>query len=334
MKERRRKMLTQEQEARLRKHFREVGYGGLEVEEREQMLEGKKCALAFFCPAQPASFYKGMKIGPSPRKLVGALTVETYQANREQINVIRREEEAQGRERESSWITWALLDRIVVSAGKSWETGLEYYQLAAHLPDEIWRKVASHFEKVEEGGDEEAPVSGWVVVGDATEVRSILRALAEKEATSAHRQAALARLAEEEAEAANQRQVRERRAEQERLLQQIEPAFLGAEKPNPKAEASEEAGKYMPGFEKMTVTGERIDDPLDPMDIHGGGRWFVIQPKRGWIWMIKNNGHDGADWTLNNVATHGAGAIGVRVRYTPELAEKIRALHKEVSNAA
>ena len=57
-------------------------------------------------------------------------------------------------------------------------------------------------------------------------------------------------------------------------------------------------------------------------DIYGGGKWFIVNDNE--IWLIQNNGHDGDDWSLNNVRTGGAGAIGMRVPYDNELAEKIR----------
>jgi len=65
--------------------------------------------------------------------------------------------------------------------------------------------------------------------------------------------------------------------------------------------------------------------PISGMDsrIYGGGEWFVVGPK--WIWHVRNNGHDGDDWSYNNFPTGGAGAIAHRVPYTPELAERIRA---------
>jgi hypothetical protein len=42
--------------------------------------------------------------------------------------------------------------------------------------------------------------------------------------------------------------------------------------------------------------------------IYGGGEWFVIGPEL--TWYVVNNGHDGDDWSRNNVRTGGAGAIG------------------------
>jgi hypothetical protein len=66
--------------------------------------------------------------------------------------------------------------------------------------------------------------------------------------------------------------------------------------------------------------GERV---YDTQNIYGGGDWFVVGPE--WIWYIQNNGMDGDNWAANNVRTGGAGAIGWRVPYDPELAQKLGA---------
>jgi len=57
---------------------------------------------------------------------------------------------------------------------------------------------------------------------------------------------------------------------------------------------------------------------------YGGGEWFVVGP-RG-IWFVQNNGADGDDWSLNNVVTGGAGAIGWVVPYDEALGEEIQRL--------
>jgi hypothetical protein len=68
-----------------------------------------------------------------------------------------------------------------------------------------------------------------------------------------------------------------------------------------------------------TPEGDRLHDT---QDIYGGGSWFVVGGK--WIWYCQNNGMDGDNWANNNVRTGGAGAIGYRVPYTPELNKLIR----------
>lgn len=75
-----------------------------------------------------------------------------------------------------------------------------------------------------------------------------------------------------------------------------------------------------------TPEGERI---LDTQDIYGGGDWFVLGVE--WIWYIRNNGRDGDDWSLNNVRTGGAGAIGWRLPYTPQLESEVRSFQVERS---
>ena len=78
-----------------------------------------------------------------------------------------------------------------------------------------------------------------------------------------------------------------------------------------------------PAAGQLTPEGSTI--PLGAgQDIYGGGRWFVLGPD--WIWAVANNGMDGDDWSLNNVRTGGAGAIGRCVRTTSELVGQIRRL--------
>lgn len=69
------------------------------------------------------------------------------------------------------------------------------------------------------------------------------------------------------------------------------------------------------------LTGELI---LNEATIHGGGDWFVLDARGGYLWYVLNNGADGDDWSANNVRTGGAGAIGWRVRATPELVQELR----------
>lgn len=73
----------------------------------------------------------------------------------------------------------------------------------------------------------------------------------------------------------------------------------------------------------MAVEGERL---LDTQTLCGGGEWWIIQPAA--IWYVQNNGSDGADWSLNNVRTGGAGAVGRRLPYDPAVAEQLRAAQR------
>lgn len=69
------------------------------------------------------------------------------------------------------------------------------------------------------------------------------------------------------------------------------------------------------------VQGETL---LDTQDIYGGGDWFVLQPDA--IWYVQNNGRDGDNWSYNNVATGGAGAMGWRIPLDQALADDLRSL--------
>lgn len=72
--------------------------------------------------------------------------------------------------------------------------------------------------------------------------------------------------------------------------------------------------------------GDRL---FDTQDIYGGGDWFVVGPDH--LWYIQNNGMDGDNWSLNNVRTGGAGAIGYRVPATSPLAAELRRLASEIA---
>jgi hypothetical protein len=71
--------------------------------------------------------------------------------------------------------------------------------------------------------------------------------------------------------------------------------------------------------------GERL---LDSQSLGGGGRWLVVGPE--WTWFIVNNGSDGDDWSHNNIRTGGAGAIGRRVKTTPELTNQIKNIDQKI----
>jgi len=87
---------------------------------------------------------------------------------------------------------------------------------------------------------------------------------------------------------------------------------------------------------EIRETGERPDGTnapagdrlFDTQDVYGGGDWFVVGPDH--LWYIQNNGMDGDNWSLNNVRTGGAGAIGYRVPATSPLAAELRRLASEL----
>lgn len=87
-------------------------------------------------------------------------------------------------------------------------------------------------------------------------------------------------------------------------------------------------GKYPFEENQIVLQGDVIQDPLNPQNIYGGGRWWVIEPNgsradRG-IWCVENNGMDGDNWARNNIRTGGAGAIGYKIPYNETLEKIIR----------
>lgn len=60
---------------------------------------------------------------------------------------------------------------------------------------------------------------------------------------------------------------------------------------------------------------------FDTQNIYGGGDWIVISDNS--VWFCRNNGHDGDDWSHNNVRTGGAGAIGWRVAHDQGLVSEL-----------
>lgn len=184
------------------------------------------------------------------------------------------------------------------------------YGLSTRVPREVWNQIKEYFfyasSNDELGCDADDMDLGWVTTSPGI-VEEILNIKPELTIRAQH-------------ERVEQR--KQQRKELEQMKEEIIGAFGDAEKPDPKVEQPEYARKFRPGFEKMLVEGERIDDPFFSQDLYGSGQWWVIQPN--YIWFIKNNGMDGDNWSLNNVETGGAGAIGVRVPYSEDLAEKIR----------
>jgi hypothetical protein len=85
-----------------------------------------------------------------------------------------------------------------------------------------------------------------------------------------------------------------------------------------------------PGFkegEEVSADGEEYATHRGDLKIYGGGDWFLIDDKK-WIWYIQNNGADGDNWSWNNVRIGGAaGAIGWRIPYDKDIAEKILQIH-------
>ena len=210
---------------------------------------------------------------------------------------------------------FALKNICLRYAGRSAETGIKWYSLSAVVPRETWRKISKYFERFWDDEDAlDGELRGWLTAQPET-VEKILNV--REELTLEYRRR----------EAEKRREEKKKKAQElQEKLDDIKKAFENAEYPDPKKEAPEEAAKFQSGCEKMRVEGEVIQHPTNPENAWGGGEWWVIQKE--WIWHVQNNGFDGDDWSRNNVETGGAGAIGVRVPYSEELADKIRSLKK------
>ena len=211
---------------------------------------------------------------------------------------------------------FALKNIRLVYAGRSAETGIKWYSLSAEVPRDVWRKISKYFEKFypDEEDAFDGELRGWLTAQPEV-VEKILNV--REELTLEYRRREAEKRREEK---------RKKTQELQEKVDDIKKAFTEAEYPDPKQESPEEAAQYQTGCEKMRVEGEKIQNPLNPENPWGGGEWWVIQ--ENWIWYIINNGFDGDDWTRNNIETGGAGAIGVRVPFSEELAAQIRGLKK------
>ena len=198
---------------------------------------------------------------------------------------------------------FALKNICLRYAGRSAETGIKWYSLSAVVPRETWRKIAKYFEKFEEDEEDalDGELYGWLTAQPEA-VEKILNV--REELTLEYRREQAKKRREEKKKKAQELQEK---------LDDIKKAFENAEYPDPENNM-------------MRVEGEVIQHPTNPENIYGGGEWWVIQ--ENWIWHIRNNGHDGDNWSVNNVRTGGAGAIGHRVPYSEELAAQIRSLKK------
>jgi len=211
---------------------------------------------------------------------------------------------------------FALKNICLRYAGRSAETGIKFYRLSAEVPRDVWRKIAKYFEKFypDEEDALDGELIGWLTAQPEV-VEKILNV--REELTLTYRREQAKKRKEEKEKKAKELQEK---------IDDIKKAFSKAEYPDPKKEAPEEAVQFQSGCEKMRVEGEKIQNPLNPENAWGGGEWWVIQKE--WIWYVRNNGFDGDDWGRNNVQTGGAGAIGVRVPFSEELAAQIRELKK------
>jgi hypothetical protein len=115
---------------------------------------------------------------------------------------------------------------------------------------------------------------------------------------------------EESASLREEESAKEKAKEKAKAFRELEKLFEGE-------------GTYVATEEPILLKGEVV--PVgEGQTPYGGGQWFVIEEES--IWHVLNNGHDGDDWSRNNVSTGGAGAIGRRLPYSKGLEQQIRDL--------
>lgn len=73
-------------------------------------------------------------------------------------------------------------------------------------------------------------------------------------------------------------------------------------------------GEYICEDKSFQIFGTIYERPGKGFNIYGGGTQYIITAE--YIWHVKNNGMDGDDWSINNIRTGGAGAIGTRFEKT------------------
>lgn len=187
-------------------------------------------------------------------------------------------------------------------SGKSWSSGLNYYKLSTRVDYDVWKKIKDLFWYQNYNPDDDefdavGSITGWVTTAPY-EVEKRLSNIIKPENRLEYRQ----KKAEEE-----RKKAAEEKRKQKEIKEKIMKAFEEAETP-----------------EKAKPEGTEYEDPSYEWNIYGGGRMFIINKEKGEIWLLKNNGFDGADWSRNNVETGGAGAIGYVVEYTAELEDLIK----------
>ncbi|MDG7045858.1 MAG: hypothetical protein JRN32_03460 [Nitrososphaerota archaeon] len=143
---------------------------------------------------------------------------------------------------------------------------------------------------------------GWKLTKDGEE---IIRKYAEKVATA-------------EQKAVAEEVMRHKRAEEEENARKAKEERKLAEEMVKRLKLLDDLGTQAMRIPETHYRpqGEKIQDPRDPENIYGVGRWWVIEVNR--ILLIKNNGMDGDDWSQNNISTGGAGAIGFQFEKTEE----------------
>jgi len=291
------KMMTQAQKDKMKDDIRHFFSQSDYTVKNDVIVQGQKCKYAVYDTLKRCRL---------------AIRVETYMQYKDEIEQAiaeakelkkKREEEKKKRAEE---LARYLRENIhVVLHDKDWETGRRIYILSARLDRPDWEKIKHCMYYVntynDYHGEWNEEFRGWAVREDKIEeLENILNVKPEL------------RLKAREERAKKEKEEHEMKKKiRAQYQKKIDEAFQNAEYVQPTA-----------GL--IQVEGEIIDHPTCERDVYGTGIWFIIQKDEGWIWKIENHGMDGDNWRCNNVATEGAGAIGVRVKYTHELEHLIR----------
>lgn len=219
------------------------------------------------------------------------------------IKIIKTREEFQKEENEKEKL--AIENLHLTQVHHSISSGIKYYGLSTRIDYSKWLKVKDFFMyyTYDEEDEEQDSFFGTTLRGWVTRApEKVEKILNIKEENT---------LNYKKIECEKQRKEHDKiKKERNNLKEEIDKAFENAEYPE---------SEY-----PQNVKGEIIEDPEQKWNIYGGGHEWRINKEENSIWGIKNNGFDGADWSQNNVATAGAGAIGHRVEYSKELEKLIR----------
>lgn len=72
---------------------------------------------------------------------------------------------------------------------------------------------------------------------------------------------------------------------------------------------------HHPKGDHLCTTGEKSIP-------YGGGNWFVAEPDA--LWFVQNNGHDGDDWSINNIP----GSVGWRIPKDQRLVDELKEIER------
>lgn len=195
----------------------------------------------------------------------------------------------------------------LVECTYDWETGLHYYTLNKRISEEDWKKVSKYFQYYNghEFQDAEGDTKGWMT--SQWDVAKVEQILGIKETTTIQEQ-----------EHERQNQIRKQKEQEKKAYKEAIHTMFKYSKPTQKTSLQE--------LEKQAII--ILDDPeysFKENSIYGGGRKWIITEKE--MIQITNNGHDGDDWSRNNITTGGAGAIGETI---PRIAENEDIIKKYV----